>query len=123
MSEFEKFLSEAVNLGAAWLDANYPGWVEMMRLETLDLASSCDCILGQRFGDYCDFCAANPEMSRQWRWEHGFCCVPQEPWFYGLRPRQLTALWRAKIIALRAQVELPSQSGAVVESAAKIGAT
>lgn len=38
--------------GAALLDEQRPGWRDEIDVETLDLASECDCILGQLHGDY-----------------------------------------------------------------------
>ena len=40
-------MTERVAAGAAWLDENQPGWWQRIDLATLDLASSCRCILGQ----------------------------------------------------------------------------
>jgi hypothetical protein len=45
-------ISDRVQRGAALLDARFPGWVDQVNLSTLNLASGCDCILGQRFGDF-----------------------------------------------------------------------
>lgn len=46
--------AERVRAGAAWLDANHPGWVERIDLASLDLSDCQQCILGQTFGDYFD---------------------------------------------------------------------
>lgn len=46
--------AERVAAGAAWLDANHPGWVDKIDLGELNLRHSCSCILGQQFGDYWD---------------------------------------------------------------------
>jgi hypothetical protein len=45
-------IAERVQRGASLLDTKFPGWVDQVDLSTLDLASGCDCILGQRFGDF-----------------------------------------------------------------------
>lgn len=45
-------IAERVAAGAAWLDAEQPGWVDRIDLDRLNLASSCRCILGQLFNDY-----------------------------------------------------------------------
>lgn len=45
-------ITDRVAAGAAWLDAERPGWVERIDLDRLDLESPCRCILGQEFGDY-----------------------------------------------------------------------
>ena len=42
-------IEERVEAGAEWLDANRPGWVDRINLETLDLGSTCNCVLGQEF--------------------------------------------------------------------------
>lgn len=47
-------IEERVELGAAWLDENRPGWLDRIDLDTLSV-EHCDlCILGQIYGDYCD---------------------------------------------------------------------
>ncbi len=43
---------KAVELGADFLDERLPGWRNEIDPETLALESSCDCVLGQLFGDY-----------------------------------------------------------------------
>ena len=45
-------LKEAVKRGAAWLDANHPGWREKINLAELEMEHCSKCILGQLFGDY-----------------------------------------------------------------------
>lgn len=45
-------IAERVQRGAALLDTRFPGWVDSVDLSTLNLASGCDCILGQKFGDF-----------------------------------------------------------------------
>ncbi len=40
---------EEVAAGAAWLDANRPGWVDGVDLETLDMNDCARCVLGQTF--------------------------------------------------------------------------
>lgn len=42
-------LSARVDAGAAWLDANYPDWLEKVTINELNLKSACDCVLGQLF--------------------------------------------------------------------------
>lgn len=48
----ELTIEERVAAGAAWLDTNVPGWLDLMNLDRLKLDSDCHCILGQTFGDY-----------------------------------------------------------------------
>src|SRR5258708_40306755 len=40
-------IAERVARGAALLDEKMPGWAEHIDLDTLNLASSCRCVLGQ----------------------------------------------------------------------------
>lgn len=65
--------------GAAWLDSVHPGWERRIDLASLDLASSCRCVIGQLFGDFDDFTfevvlpAVNDLLiSRAFSSEHGF---------------------------------------------------
>lgn len=37
--------------GAAYLDQHRPGWAGQINLDWLDLASECDCVLGQLSND------------------------------------------------------------------------
>lgn len=39
-----------VSNGVAWLDANYPDWRSKVNVETLNIRSWGQCILGQVFG-------------------------------------------------------------------------
>jgi hypothetical protein len=41
-----------VKRGARWLDEHWPDWWREVDLSTLNLASSCDCVLGQLGRDY-----------------------------------------------------------------------
>jgi hypothetical protein len=47
-------IPQRVARGAALLDEKLPGWHERIDLDRLDLASSCDCVLGQEFADHSD---------------------------------------------------------------------
>jgi hypothetical protein len=40
---------KTVDRGAALLDEREPGWAEKIDLDTLDLSSSCGCVLGQLY--------------------------------------------------------------------------
>jgi hypothetical protein len=42
-------IAERVSNGARWLDENFPGWMDRIDLDTLDLSSSESCICGQVF--------------------------------------------------------------------------
>jgi hypothetical protein len=45
---------ERVNRGIALIDQKYPHWWRVLDLETLDLRSTKNCVLGQVAGDYLD---------------------------------------------------------------------
>lgn len=47
MSATTTTIAERVAAGAAWLDEHEPGWVDLIDLDKLNLASGCRCILGQ----------------------------------------------------------------------------
>lgn len=51
-SSIEERVAARVAVGADWLDERHPGWVDAIDIDTLDMASDCNCILGQQFGDY-----------------------------------------------------------------------
>jgi len=40
---------EQIAKGAALLDEKWPGWENVISLDTLDIGSSCDCIIGQLY--------------------------------------------------------------------------
>lgn len=42
---------KAARRGAAMLDRQDPGWWKRVKVTQLDLASGCDCVLGQVYGD------------------------------------------------------------------------
>jgi hypothetical protein len=46
--------AERVELGATLLDTSFPGWIDAIDLDALNLESPCTCILGQKFGDFYD---------------------------------------------------------------------
>ena len=45
-------IAERVAAGAAFLDEREPGWEQYIDLDTLNIGSSCRCILGQLHGSY-----------------------------------------------------------------------
>lgn len=45
-------IASRVQLGAELLDAHSPNWESVINPRTLDIESSCRCVLGQVFGDY-----------------------------------------------------------------------
>lgn len=48
MNNFEARVLKGIHL----LDNSKPGWRDSIEIETLDLASMSECVLGQVFGDY-----------------------------------------------------------------------
>ena len=82
-------LFDRIERGAAWLDANRPGWRDEIDLDGLDLGSPCRCVLGQTFEkavpEFGHFVsgygvvweavrAAAPgyETANEWMCQHGF---------------------------------------------------
>lgn len=64
MTELERTtptIEQRVAAGAEWLDANVPGWLDLINLAHLRLDDACRCILGQTFGDYDKAPLAGPE--------------------------------------------------------------
>jgi hypothetical protein len=45
-------LRQRVEVGMAWLDARHPGWLDLVDVDTLDVASPCNCLLGQTIGNW-----------------------------------------------------------------------
>lgn len=39
--------TDQVAKGAAWLDANYPGWVDVIDLDSLDISDCTSCVMAQ----------------------------------------------------------------------------
>lgn len=97
MNAYLDEVAERVTRGAEWLDANVPGWVERVDVETLDLQSPCRCVLGQL---YEDFDAAPVEV----RGEEGFILgfdSDFDVWYIEQYFGDLTAEWRRLILARR----------------------
>lgn len=67
----ELSIEERVAAGAAWLDAEVPGWLDLIVLPDLQLSSGCNCVLGQTFGDFDD--APLPASTRR---EHHVAAWP-----------------------------------------------
>jgi hypothetical protein len=45
-------LYDVVRRGARLLDREAPGWERKIDLDTLDLEHTCNCVVGQVYGDY-----------------------------------------------------------------------
>ena len=93
-------LEQRVAAGAALLDRERPGWWEEVDTERLDMASECDCVLGQVWGEYID--GVNALHVRGdggwvvWSTDHGF---ERADW------TDLDRLWLAAIAERRARAE------------------
>ena len=108
-------LSSRVAKGVALLDGHDSQWVGKVNLETLNLASGYDCVLGQVFGDY----ATGKEvfgLDMDESHDHGFTETGDGSW------GDLTDEW-VRVIGVR-QTRLPvsalsdSEAVALVKSAA-----
>lgn len=91
-------ITERVARGAALLDAKCPGWWRNIALGKLQMASSCDCVLGQVFSHYSigskqlGLCSADAVI------EHAFHIDPNDGQFAW---QPLTALWKEEILNRR----------------------
>lgn len=45
-------VEERVARGLEWLDSNVEGWVDKVEINSLRMASSCNCVLGQVFKEH-----------------------------------------------------------------------
>lgn len=100
-------VAERVQAGAAYLDEHEPGWVDRIDLETLDINSQCQCILGQLHGSYRD--APPVEAAADADGSHYGVLAWAIPLGFGMNwndcitdGRKLTAAWRELISARRA---------------------
>ena len=88
--------------GAAWLDAERPGWEAHVDLGTLDVGASCRCVIGQVLGDY--YIAARRVPGGVVTC--GFAAPHMDIESYPI----LTAAWRELIEARRATVPASKES-------------
>lgn len=98
-------IPERVQAGAAWLDETEPGSVDRIDPDQLDLASICDCILGQIHGDYDDARDARLQGSDYAAASYGFTIWPDhapDGMNTGEEFAALTEAWRELIAARRA---------------------
>lgn len=51
----EQMLAERVTRGAQLLDEIRPGWYEEINLDKLNMESTCNCIVGQLVGTFCNW--------------------------------------------------------------------
>lgn len=80
-----------VRKGAEFLEKKYPGWLDKIDLDTLDMYNPKKCVLGQLFGFYGREVASKLE-------KRGFDILDDEPVeHYSM----LTKAWRDKILRMR----------------------
>lgn len=100
--ENEEKVRARVALGVQRLDEHFgPDWPHRIDLESLDLASSYDCVLGQLFGEFWtgvqtlwpDFDGRGPAR------DHGFLCETRGPG--GCSCPDLNEVWPSAIQAAR----------------------
>lgn len=96
--------SMPAHAGAAWLDAEHPGWFWRIDLRTLDIGYPDYCILGQL--------GIDDDIERAWLADHGFWTPvgdPDDDDNYAARELAaydaLTAQWRALILVRRLDAE------------------
>jgi hypothetical protein len=77
-----------VAAGVAWLNEVEPGWMSLIDLDNLDVASIRRCVCGQVFGPG-GFKAMEETYGRSWAWNHGF------------RDGADTAVWMALVLRSR----------------------
>ena len=81
-----------VRRGAALLDKMQPGWAKQINTTTLEMGSSCDCILGQLYGDYIDGAKAIGLCSIYQRIHYGFSTCGK--W------SDLDRLWKSEVTTM-----------------------
>lgn len=82
--------------GVEYLDQKEgPDWVERINLDTLELSSSCNCVIGQLYESFHGQFSTEEEAS-----ELGFCIPYNKP---GIWYIDLTRAWKEKIKQLRAE--------------------
>lgn len=90
-------LEELVQTGVTRLDARRPGWYDNVDLDTLNIADTKDCILGQLFGHFDSGVALLNEN------EPAFFCGFDKPLFHPFKAYgQLTEIWKNVILEKRA---------------------
>lgn len=101
---YEEALKENVKRGAKLLDEKVPSWYTSINLDTLELSSCLECILGQLFGHYSDGLTElkidfqNSIASDSPRYYYGFsvCGNVSSTWW-----KALTELWKQEVLARR----------------------
>lgn len=90
-----------VERGITWLNFRFPGWVEKIDLDTLDLNNNSCCVLGQLFGD--SMCIhliyGYKEEGKTWADKHAFDI--QTGLFCDEAYAELTEIWKQKILDTR----------------------
>jgi hypothetical protein len=124
-------INARVHRGAALLDEKFPGWESSVNVSTLNLESSCNCVLGQKFGDFVvgsqkigftDYAgtAPLPDYGREQLESHGFLATVHRfellPGYVRISDKELerieaeyvalTEAWRELIVDRRAATQL-----------------
>lgn len=94
-------LRERVELGMAWLDARHPGWLDVIDLDVLDVASPCRCLLGQVTGDF-DLYTAGLDMDMAIALGFDATVARDREQLYD-EYAALTEVWRSAILQRRAE--------------------
>lgn len=101
----------AVAKGAAWLDENKPGWIDMINIQKLEMSNCLRCALGQIFRNYRNVIDCHQDgdfykgwKSVEWSREHGF--EKEKVSMSGLSREvaysTLTLVWKKLILSRRA---------------------
>lgn len=96
-------LRERVSLGMAWLDVRQPDWGDLIDLDELDVASPCNCLLGQTLGGF-DLDVAGLDMDQAAAL--GFDASSSHDGM-GEEYAALTEIWRTAIQERRAAASQP----------------
>lgn len=99
-------IKERVAAGATFLDETVPNWVGRINTDKLNIRRTCDCVLGQLFGDYNTGTRELEifDMGEEKTTELGFWGANGEDEEYD----GLTRAWLLEIMDRRAAEELPA---------------
>ncbi len=101
-------LQNRVQRGAQWMDENYPGWVDEIDLDSLNMGDEFSCVAaqasGMRYGDVCEdhFGECSIEISETRAYQIGL--------YDSCQYRELTEAWRMLILERRSTVETEKTS-------------
>lgn len=106
-----EMLKKEVEVGAAWMDENRPGWHKRMNIQELDMSKGDRCILGQEYQSFLGSMreilpGMDADVQNIWAERHGFLSndadAIQRFWEY----RILTDIWIEVINARRLADEM-----------------